>query len=61
MKRATALLAVIFFAGLLAWSARQTPAADQPSLAPSMPAGALLYLEARDFSGLLAEWNESTV
>src|SRR5215475_7638705 len=40
------------------WALAQT--APQPFSAVS-PAGALLYLEARNFSGLLADWNSSRV
>jgi hypothetical protein len=34
-------------------------APEQPSLARCAPAGAILYLEAKDFAGLLAAWNGS--
>ena len=37
----------------------QTPAADTPSLARFLPARAMLTVEARDFAGLLADWNAS--
>jgi hypothetical protein len=39
------------------WALAQTAPPSMPSL---FPAGALLYLEAKDFGGLLADWNGST-
>jgi hypothetical protein len=48
----TAALAVMVF-----WAFAQT--APQP-MSSLFPAGALLYLEARDFGALLADWNGST-
>ncbi|MGA9798860.1 MAG: hypothetical protein WBQ68_07605 [Terriglobales bacterium] len=43
----------------LGWSAYQTNAAPQPPLSSYVPSGALLYLQAKDFSALLADWNGS--
>jgi hypothetical protein len=56
---------VIFFAiamvcagiGRAAYQAAVAP--DPPPLSRYIPAGSLLYLEARDFSSLLADWNSS--
>src|SRR5579862_1789628 len=48
---AAALLALVMFFAL----AQQTPA----PLASLFPAGGLLYLEAKDFGALLADWNAS--
>jgi hypothetical protein len=56
-KLAKPLMAVAaaLLAAAVAWV--QTPAADAPSLARMLPSGALLTLEARDFAGLLGDWN----
>jgi hypothetical protein len=57
MKRVL-LLALIAGAAGVAWY--QAGSASRP-VARLFPGGALLYLEARDFSRLLADWNSSTV
>jgi hypothetical protein len=59
MKRAIlfAFVAVLAIGGALA--AFRPFSADEPSLSRFAPAGALLYLEAKDFSTLLAAWNGS--
>jgi hypothetical protein len=56
----TLLTAAIFGAALLtfAWTPTTTPATSV-SLAQLMPHGAVLYLEARDFSGMLRDWSTS--
>jgi hypothetical protein len=43
----------------LVWGAYQAASPSQPPLSSFTPAGAVLYLEARDFSSLLADWNSS--
>jgi hypothetical protein len=43
----------------LGWGAYQATAPPQTPLSTYIPAGALLYLEAKDFSGLVADWNSS--
>jgi hypothetical protein len=59
MKRiATFLLIAIACAGI-GWAAYQVATPAEPSLSKYVPAGALLYLEAKDFSSLLADWNAS--
>ena len=58
MKRALAILVVLAVA-LGGWAAYQAAAAAPSPLAKVMPPGALLYLEARDFGALLADWNAS--
>ena len=50
-------VAIALLAAVAAWV--QTPSADTPSLARMLPSGALLTLEARDLSALLADWNAS--
>jgi hypothetical protein len=59
MKRTVifAALALVFACiGRAAYEAAQPP---QPPLSKYVPAGALLYLEAQDFSSLLEDWNSS--
>jgi hypothetical protein len=58
MKRALIIL-VLLAVALGGWAAYQAAAPAPPSLAKVMPPGGLLYLEARDFGALLAEWNAS--
>jgi len=41
------------------WAAFQTLTAEAPPLSRYVPAGSLLYLQARDFSALLGDWNAS--
>jgi len=59
MKR----ILLILFASVggigISWAAHQAAAPAGPSLASFVPAGAMLYLEAKDFSSLLADWNGS--
>ena len=43
----------------LGWTAHQTTAAAEPPLSRYVPSGSLLYLQAKDFSSLLADWNRS--
>jgi hypothetical protein len=58
MKRmAVILLIAVVFAGVV-WGAYQA-AAPSPALSKYVPAGPLLYLEAKDFSSLLDDWNSS--
>ena len=59
MKRACfVLMAAIISAGLL-WAAYQVSAPPTTPLSPWFPDGSMLYLEAKDFSSLLADWNSS--
>ena len=59
MKRACfVLMAAIVSAGLL-WAAYQTYRPPATPLSRWFPAGSVLYLEAKDFSSLLADWNSS--
>ena len=43
----------------LGWAAYQAASTPVPPLSRYVPSGALLYLQAKDFSGLLADWNRS--
>ena len=59
MKRtAIFLLSALFCAGIV-WAAYQAAAPSATPLSKYIPAGPLLYLEAKDFSTLLADWNSS--
>jgi len=52
------LLTALFCAGIV-WAAYQAAAPSLTPLSKYVPAGPLLYLEAKDFSSLLADWNSS--
>jgi hypothetical protein len=45
--------------GMLGWSLFRPQAAPTHALDQMMPEGSLLYIEAKDFSGLLKDWNGS--
>lgn len=54
--------AMVMLAGVFAWAAARAVSAPAPSrLAPFMPGGAALFIEAKDFAGLLGEWNSSPI
>ena len=59
MKRAilVALLSVGFFG--VAWGAYRVAIPAEPELSRFVPSGALVYLQAKDFSSLLADWDKS--
>jgi hypothetical protein len=61
MKRMLIALCVIVSMCLVAWATYQVtvPAADERSLARLMPQGPLVFIEAKDLSGLLHDWNVS--
>ena len=60
MKKATAIVLLIGAVSMgLGWAAYQTAATPRPPLSSLVPSGALLYLQAKDFSALLADWNGS--
>jgi len=61
MKRILIASCIVVALCLIGWATYQvaTPAADDRSFARLMPQGALVYLEAKDLSGLLREWNAS--
>ena len=59
MKRCLIILAIATATVALGWAAFQAAAPPQPALSTYVPAGALLYLEAKDFSGLVSDWNSS--
>ena len=59
MKRCLIILAIATATVALGWAAFQAAAPPPPALSTYVPAGALLYLEAKDFSGLVSDWNSS--
>jgi hypothetical protein len=59
VKRCLIILAIATATVALGWAAFQAAAPPQPALSTYVPAGALLYLEAKDFSGLVSDWNSS--
>jgi hypothetical protein len=59
MKRAIVFLIVGAVCLGASWAAFQGSAAEEPAYSRFFPAGALLYLQAKDFSGLLSDWNGS--
>jgi hypothetical protein len=61
MKRSAiflVLLLALFCAGIV-WAVYQAAAPAAAPLSKYVPAGPLLYMEAKDFSALLADWNSS--
>jgi len=59
MKRAAILLLVSIVSIGASWAAYQALAPEAAPLSRYVPAGSLLYLQARDFSALLGDWNSS--
>jgi len=59
MKRAAILLLVCVASIGASWAAFQALAPEAPPLSRYLPAGSLLYVQAKDFSSLLGDWNAS--
>lgn len=59
MKKLFWISAAILSLAAVAWM--QVSQANNPPLASLMPAGPMIYLEAKDFHGLLDGWNQSGV
>ena len=61
LKRKSLTLAafVLCVSGIISWSLFRPQGSPAHPLDQMMPQGALLYIEAKDFSGLLKEWNSS--
>jgi hypothetical protein len=59
MKRIAFLLLVALACAGIGRAAFPAGAAPEPALSKYVPTGSLLYLEAKDFSSLLNEWNSS--
>jgi hypothetical protein len=53
------VLVALGASGMIGWSLFQTQAAPARPLDQLVPEGALLYIEAKDFGGLLKDWNGS--
>jgi hypothetical protein len=58
-KRSVLILLVLCATGIVGWTFFRPQAAPVHVLDQVMPEGALLYIEARDFSSLLKDWNAS--
>jgi hypothetical protein len=59
MKRIAVVLCVALACAGIGWAAYRAAAPAAPPLSKYVPAGPLLYLEAKDFSSLLGDWNAS--
>jgi hypothetical protein len=59
MKRAALLFCIALICAGIGKAAYRAAAPSQISLSKLVPAGPLLYLEAKDFSSLLSDWNSS--
>jgi hypothetical protein len=59
MKRTVIFFLSALFCAAIGWAAYQAAAPSATPLSKYVPAGPLLYLEAKDFSTLLADWNSS--
>lgn len=60
MKRGMILLLTGVIGLTVSWAAFQSTPPEEPAFSRYCPAGALLYIQAKDFSSLLSEWNESS-
>jgi hypothetical protein len=59
MKRTLAVVLIAVIGAGLGWGAYRIADSSKPELSHFVPAGALLYLRAKDFSVLLKDWDES--
>jgi hypothetical protein len=59
MKRIAIFFVIAIGCGGIGWAAYQATVPSEPPLSRFVPAGPLLYLEAKDFSSLLGDWNSS--
>ncbi len=60
MKRIlVSTISALAFGAAAFWAAGQMGQLQAPQLPSLMPTGALLYIEAKDFSSLLKDWNQS--
>jgi hypothetical protein len=59
MKRGLLLLLIGGICLSVSWAAFQSAPAEEPAFSRYCPAGALLYLQAKKFSSLLSDWNDS--
>jgi len=61
MRRAVIIASVLIGLAVLLFVFAQTPPSAAPDLARLIPAGPLLYVEAKDFGALMSDWNSSEV
>lgn len=59
MKRGTIFILILITSIGVSWGAYQATTSARPSLSRFVPVGAVLYLQAKDFSSLLEDWNKS--
>jgi hypothetical protein len=59
MKRLIVFCLIVAACIGVSWGAYQAASPTEPALSHCVPSGALLYLQAKDFSALLAGWDES--
>jgi len=59
MKRVGVVFVIALVCAVIGRAAYQAAVPSKPPLSKYVPAGSLLYLEANDFSSLLADWNAS--
>jgi len=59
MKRAIVFLFLCVVCFGVSWAAFQSVAVEEPAYSRFFPSGALLYLQAKDFSALVSDWNRS--
>lgn len=59
MKRLIVFLFLCVVCFGVSWAAFQAVAVEEPAYSHFFPSGALLYLQAKDFSALLSDWNGS--
>ena len=60
MKRTALFVAIAIVCAGIGWAAHLSANPGDPALSKYIPAGPLLYLEAKDFSSLLTDWNSSS-
>jgi hypothetical protein len=59
MKRIAIFFVIAIGCGGIGWAAYRATGPSEPLLSRFVPAGPLLYLDAKDFSSLLGDWNSS--
>ena len=59
MKRIAIVFCIALVSAGIGWAAYRAAAPAEQPLSKYVPAGPLLYLEAKDFSALLSDWNSS--
>ena len=60
MKRLIVFCVIVAACIGVSWGAYQAASPSEPAISRYVPSGALLYLQAKDFSTLLAGWDKST-